>query len=111
MSRIGVHELPRLLQVWRAVTTDDGAGGQLVDVLQVGEVRVRVSQPSAAERTAGGQRGAQLDAVIYALPDDDVRRGDELRGGGETYRVTSTVTPSEPAYLRVECERVQSEGA
>ncbi|MEU8264919.1 phage head closure protein [Micromonospora sp. NPDC048999] len=110
MIPIGVHELPRHLQVWRPTSTGDGAGGQVVTRTQVDTVRAKVSQPSAEERTAAGQSGAQLDAVVHLQPTADVRRGDELRGDGETYRVWATVHPSEPVYLRAQCERTQSEG-
>lgn len=106
---IGAHELPRLMQVWRATTVDDGAGGQVVTRAHVGTVRARVSQPAAAERLAAGQAGARLDAVVHLQPDADVRRGDELASDGETYRVASTVWPSEPVYLRAMLERIQSE--
>lgn len=106
---ISPHELPRTLAVWRATTVDDGAGGQTPTRAQVTTVRARVSQPTAAERTAADQAGARLDAVMHMAPDAGVRRGDELRGDGDTYRVTATVAPSEPVYLRAECERIQSE--
>lgn len=106
---IGAHELPRLLAVWRTTTGDDGAGGQTTVRTQVGTVRARVSQPSAAERIAAMQGGAVLTLAVYLQPDADVRRGDELVGAGETYRVKAVFTPSEPAYLRADCERIEAE--
>jgi hypothetical protein len=39
------------------------------------------------------------------------RRGDELRGPEGTWRVTSVYRPSEPVYLRADCELIQGEGA
>ncbi|MEU5950330.1 hypothetical protein ABZ793_32970 [Micromonospora sp. NPDC047465] len=109
MIPIGAHERHTVLDVWRATLVDDGAGGQIETLGKVGQVRVLLAQPTAAERTAADRSGARLDQVAYAGPHDDVRRGDELRGAGEVYRVTATVRPSEPVYLRVECERAQAE--
>jgi len=106
---IGAHELNRTLAVWRPVTDDDGAGGQTVTMTDIGDVRARVSQPSAAERVAAMQAGAELLMPVYLAPDADVSRGDELRGDGEVYRVKATVRPSEVEYLRADCELVQVE--
>lgn len=110
MSRIGAHELNRTFEVWRATTADDGAGGQTEVVVQAGTARARVSQPTAAERVAADAAGARLDSVLYLAPDADVRRRDELRGDGDTLRVIATTQPSDPVYLRAECEQVQTEG-
>ncbi|ROO51459.1 SPP1 family predicted phage head-tail adaptor [Micromonospora sp. Llam0] len=109
MIPIGTHDLPRQLTVWRPQLVDDGAGGQTVTHVQVGAVWARVPQPSTAERVAAAQAGAAHTTPLYLRPDADVARGDELRGGGEVWRVTSTVVPSEPAYLRADCKWVQSE--
>lgn len=108
---ISMHELRRTLEVWRPSLADDGAGGQDVTFEAAGEVQVQVSQASAAERVAANQAGAVLTHVIHARPDADVRRGDELRGDGETFRVKATVQPSDPTYLRIEAERIQAETA
>jgi Phage head-tail joining protein. len=107
---IGAHELNRTFGVWRTTTADDGAGGQSTVTVQVGTVRALVSQPPAAERMVADQSGARLAAIVHMAPGEDVRRGDELRGDGETLRVLAVVRPSESVYLRAECERVQSEG-
>lgn len=106
---IGAHELPRELAVWRKTRGPDGAGGQTTTLAQVGTVRAKISQPTAAERVAAMQAGAALTMPVHLLPDADVHRGDELRGGGEVYRVEATVIPSEPVYLRADCERIESE--
>lgn len=107
---IGAHELNRTFAVWRTTTADDGAGGQTTVTAQAGTVRARVSQPSAAERVAADQAGTRLGAIVHMAPGEDVRRGDELRGDGETYRVVAVISPSEPVYLRADCERIQHEG-
>lgn len=106
---IGVHELRRLMQVWRTTSAPDGSGGWTTVRAQVGQVRVMIAQPSAAEQSSAGQSGARLDAVVYAQPFADIRRGDELRDATEVFRVTATISPSEPVYLRADCERIQSE--
>lgn len=106
---IGGYDLNRTLTVWRPDPIDDGAGGQDVDYVEVGDVRARVSQPTAVERVAAAQAGAEHTHVVYVRPDADVARGDELRGGGQVFRVASTVMPSEPVYLRANCELIESE--
>ncbi|GLH94904.1 phage head closure protein [Phytohabitans aurantiacus] len=106
---IGAHELPRAFEVWRPELVDDGAGGQDVEYVEVGQVRGRVSQPTAAERVVAMQAGAEHTAAVYLHPSADVRRGDELRGDGDTFRIKATITPSEPVYLRADCERIESE--
>lgn len=111
VTPIGLHELRRTLAVWRPDAVDDGAGGQDVELVEVGEIQAQVSQPSAEERVSAAQAGARMDHVIYARPDADVQRGDELRGDGDTFRVIATVGPSDPTYLRIEAERVQPEPA
>ena len=44
------------------------------------------------------------------LPDTDVRRGDELRGDGQTFHVESVIEPSTPVYRKAICELIQTEG-
>lgn len=44
-------------------------------------------------------------AIPGPLPSADVRRGD-----GDDLRVKSTIMPSDPVYLRADCEQIQSEG-
>lgn len=107
--RIDPHELNRTLAVWRPDTEPDGAGGQDVDLVQVGTVRARISQPSAAEQVAAMQAGAVHTQAIYLLPDADVRRGDQLRGDGQVFRVKATFSPSAPVYLRADVELIESE--
>ncbi|WP_306186968.1 head-tail adaptor protein [Streptomyces sp. MK5] len=111
MSRIG-HLLNTTVSVWRAVTVDDGGGGQETTWTQVGTLRARRSQPSARERTAADQDGAQLDETWYFAPGTDVRRDDELRPPGRVLRVIATYEPSVTGtYLRADCTmRQQSDG-
>jgi head-tail adaptor len=102
------HLLNTSVPVWRAVTVDDGGGGQETTWAEVGTPRARRSQPSARERQAADQSGAQLDETWYFAPGTDVRRGDELRPPGRTLRVIATFEPSEPGtYLRADCTMQQ----
>lgn len=104
MIPIANHELNRELAVWRPFLDPDGAGGQVVTMLQVGEVRGRVSQPSAAEQLVAAQAGAVHTYAVYLKPDAEVFRGDELRDAGQVFRVKATYRPSEAVYLRADCE-------
>ena len=105
------HWLNRTLQVCRPATSGDGTGGQQVIYVQQADVRAKVDQPTTAERMLAQQAGARHTHTVYLLPTADVRRGDELRGGGQVLRVLATSTPSTPRYLRAECELIQPEGA
>jgi hypothetical protein len=106
------HWLNRALEVWRPATVPDGAGGQtLTHVRQPADVAAKVDQPTAAERMLAAQAGATLTHPVYLLPGVDVRRGDELRGDGQTLRVLATSSPSTPRYLKADCELIQVEGA
>lgn len=103
MSRIGRH-LNRTVQVWRLVLADDGGGGQSETRVLQSAPRARLSQPTARERTAAQQAGADLTHTVYFAAGADVRRGDEVRRDGAVYDVYATFEPSEPGtYLRADC--------
>ncbi|WP_405710093.1 head-tail adaptor protein [Streptomyces xanthophaeus] len=105
------HWLNRSLQVWRPHTTPDGTGGQDVTrVRQSADVRAKVDQPSAADRTLAMQAGAAHTHTVYLTATADVARGDELRGRGQVLRVLSVAEPSSTRYRRAECELIQPEG-
>lgn len=105
------HLLNRTLEVWRVVATDDGAGGQDTALIRQADVAAKVDQPSASERMLAAQAGSEHTHSVYLLPTADVLRGDELRGGGQTFRVLSVVQPSSPIYSKAECQLIQKEGA
>lgn len=101
--------LNRTVEVWRRAEQKDGAGGvQTVWVLQRAEP-ARISQPSTAERDAGPQTFGDLTHVVYTRPGADIQRGDQIRADGVVLRVMTTMHPSEPIYLRADCEQLQSE--
>lgn len=103
MSRVG-RLLNTSVPVWRASTADDGGGGQETAWVLIGTERARRSQPSARERQAADQAGADLDETWYFAAGTDVRRGDELRPTGRVLKVIATFEPSEPGtYLRADC--------
>ena len=110
MPPIGMH-LNRRLEQWRREETPDGSGGTVTTWLLIGTVRARVSQPTAAERVAAQQAGAEHTQPVYVQPRADVRRGDELRGPEGAWRVTAVYRPSEPVYLRADCELTPGEAA
>lgn len=110
MIPISFDELRRTLTVSRPSLVRDDLGGDNVVMTPKGDVCAMVSEPSAAERIAAMQAGADLAIVVHFRPDADVRRGDVLAGDGDVLRVKSTVIPSEPVYLRADCEQVQPEG-
>lgn len=104
------HLLNRSVQVWRRAEVDDGTGGQATTWVQVATQRVRISQPTAQERQVAQQAHGDLTHKVYAQPDTDIRRGDELRDTDLVLRVMATLGPSKDAYLRADCEQLQSEG-
>lgn len=111
MSRI-THQLNRTLDVWRPAIIPDDSGGQTVVLNLAGQVRAKVDQPSADEDRVAQQWGSEHSHNIYLDPGADVRRGDELRGGGQTFRVLATVQPSQAVYTKAPAsELIQSEGA
>ncbi len=108
---IGYHELREALEVWRRTAVPDDAGGSSYTSTKVGTVRAKVSQPAAAEQIEAMQAGGALTMIVHMRPNADVRRGDVLRrADGDSLRVKYTLHPSEPVYLRADCEQVQVEG-
>lgn len=109
---IGAHELPESLQVWRPTRVDDDQGGEVVTLVQQDDpVWAKVSQPAAAEQIEAQQAGSTMTMIVHMRPDADVRRGDILvRPDADRLRVKYTIMPSEPVYLRADCEQVQAEG-
>lgn len=108
---MGRHERREELSVWRRVSTPDGYGGTTSVFAQVGTVYAKVSQPTAAEQVEAQQASATAAMTMHLAPDAQVYRGDELRRpDGTRLRVKWTIAPSEPAYLRADCELIQPEG-
>lgn len=110
MRRSIGHRLNRALTLYRRSTEPTDSGGVVSTWVEIGPVRCRVSQPTAAERVAARQAGAVHTQPIYLAPSADVRRGDELRDAGETWRVKDVIYPSVRVYLRADCELIQAEG-
>lgn len=100
----------RTLDLWRPAAVSDGRGGRTETVADTGtDLLAKVDQPSPAEVYAAAQNGITLTHAIYFDGTVDVRRGDELRGDGDVFRVESVVQPSTPVYTKASCERTQSE--
>ncbi|WP_211323291.1 phage head completion protein [Amycolatopsis palatopharyngis] len=104
------HLCNRTMTVWRRLLTEDDGGGQVTTWAEIGDVAVRISQPTVQERVAAQQLLGVLTHVAYAEPATDIQRGDELRDPTLTLRVMATLVPSAPAYLRCECEERQPNG-
>lgn len=104
MSRVGPL-LNNQVTVWRSVTSSDGGGGQDTAWVQQATERARLSQPTARERQAAHQAGAELTHTVYLHPGADVRRADELRtADGRVLEVIGVLEPSMPGtYLRADC--------
>lgn len=107
---VPVQKLNRYVEVWRREFTEDSAGGRTATIHYFATVRTRILQPTEGQQTVAAQSGARLTHVAYFLPDTDVQRGDELRGDDQTIRVYATYVPSEPIYLRADCEAIGAEG-
>jgi head-tail adaptor len=108
---IGYFELPEALDVYRRVQTPDAGGGTSSTLTKVASVRAKVSQPAAAEQIEAQQAGSTMTMIVHMRPDAGVLRGDELhRADGDKLRVKYTIQPSEPVYLRADCELIQAEG-
>ncbi|GAA3223234.1 phage head closure protein [Actinocorallia longicatena] len=104
------HLLNGTRQVWRPTTTPDGKGGQTVTHQHVGDVPVKVDQPSAAEKMTADQWGAEHTHSVYLQADADVDRNDQLRGDGQVLEVLAIVDPSRNTYSKAICTLVQHEG-
>lgn len=112
MIPIGWHELNRSFRVMRPTTAGDDQGGSTVTDVDQGIIRAKVSQPASVEQLEAQQAGASFSVIVHMRPDAGVRRGDLLVAldDGDNLRVKSTIMPSEPVYLRADCEQIQSEG-
>jgi SPP1 family predicted phage head-tail adaptor len=103
------HRLNETVTVYRASFVDDGAGGRTKTFAEVGDIRAQVNQPSAQERLAAAQLGAELSHVVHTTYGADVERGDELDAGlARRLRVRDVMHDSRRTYYRLECEVVQS---
>lgn len=102
------HRLNSTLTVYRATFSDDGAGGRTKTFAENGTIRAQVNQPTAAERAAAAQLGANLSHVVHTTYGADVERGDELdNGGARRLRVVAVLNDSRETYSRLECEVVE----
>jgi SPP1 family predicted phage head-tail adaptor len=103
VSRVG-RLLNTSVEVWRETGIPDGYGGEhLVWTLQDTH-RARLSQPSARERTAAQQAGADLTHIVYFASGSDVQRGDQIRTGDQILDVDALFEPSVTGtYLRADC--------
>lgn len=102
--------LNRTLDVYRPVSTSDGMGGTTTSYANTSTVKAMVAQPGGTEKDVANQFGAYQRFRIYMLPSVDVRRGDELRGDSQVFRVVDVEKPSRHVYTKAISELVQAEG-
>jgi hypothetical protein len=103
------HLLNASVDVYRPTFTSDGRGGLTRETSKVGTIRARVMHlPRQREEYTGGRMGDVLTDIVHALPDADVRRGDELDdGSARRLRVVSVVLDSGRTYKRIDCQELQ----
>lgn len=111
-GEIGTSELNRRFRIMRPTRSPDDVGGSDVTNVDHGIVRAKVSQPAGIEQLEAAQAQASFAVIVHFKPNADVRRGDHLVAldDGDNLRVKSTVMPSDPVYLRADCEQLQDEG-
>lgn len=86
-------------------------GGSTTTLVRKPDVKAMVVQPSAKEQIVAQQDDSLHSHRVYLMPSADVRRGDELRGNGQKFRVVSVVQPSTPNYSKAFVELIQPEGS
>jgi head-tail adaptor len=95
------------VDVWRLSSAPDGAGGEVTAFAKVATYPAMVSQPSASERMFADQGQSKHSHTVHMPAVADVRRGDELRRGAQSFRVLSVFEPSRPIYVRADVELIQ----
>lgn len=106
------HLLKQRADIFRRTQVSDGQGGY---TYTFGAVKVnqkcKIDQASASEQMEAEQAGSTHTHSIYMEYGQNVRRGDEIRRLGKSYRVGKVVQPSTPGvYYKAECEELQQEG-
>ena len=90
--------------ILRAIRTADldGFGGFTEDYQpHLTGVHCRRSGPTAADTAVAGARQGQVDAVLYADPEHDIREGDRVAIDGDVYVTLEPVKPSRPIYQKL----------
>lgn len=98
---IVAHLLNRRLDGFRIESTDDGAGGQVEQLVAFSNFDAMVVQPSASEMQVANQWESRHTHNIYFNADADVQRNDRYQGNDENgelqqFRVMSVIRPSRP---------------
>lgn len=106
---VPVQTLNREIEVWRRIFVEDESGGRSAVWNYMSTERTRIMQPSIDQQLVAAQAGAQLTHIAYFLPTVDILRGDELRGENQVLSIWAVSTPSEPVYLRANCEELDVE--
>jgi SPP1 family predicted phage head-tail adaptor len=112
MAGMTAHLLKQKCDIYRRAQVSDGQGGYTYSYALVkGQVRCKIDQASGSERIEAQQAGGSMTHKIYLDPDQNIRRGDEIRQGDKSWRVDLVYEPSTPnVYRRADSELIQSEG-
>lgn len=112
MAGLTAHLLKQKCDIYRRTQVSDGQGGYTYSYAVVKlQVRCKIDQASPKEQIEAEQAGASLTHKVYLDPDQNIRRGDEVRRLGKSYRVGSIVEPSSAnVYRRADSELIQPEG-
>lgn len=106
------HLLKQRADIYRRTQVSDGQGGYTYSYAAVvTSQRCKIDQASAKEQMEAEQANSSHTHSIYFDYDQNLRRGDEVRRLGKSYRVNTVVQPSTPdVYYKAECEEIQPEG-
>jgi len=93
--------------ITRPVRTADGSGGFTLSTAVVGTIPCRISNPESSDTQWGGVHQEDVAAVLYALPQADIRLSDRVTVREVTYEALTPTTNSIPAFLRVRLKYVK----
>lgn len=112
MTSLTTHLLKQKADIYRPVQVSDGQGGYTRSfTLFKANAKCKIDQASASEQTEADQSNASMTHSIYVEHDVNIRRGDEIRRNGKSYRVNDIAEPSRPGvYRRADTELIQPEG-
>lgn len=113
MTSLTTHLLKQRADIYRRTQVSDGQGGYTYSYALVeANVKCKIDQASGKEQFEAQQAGGSMTHKVFLEHDQSVRRGDEVRRLGKSYRVDLVHEPSTSGvYRRADSELIQSEGA
>lgn len=100
MMETPTHLFNREYTVTRNTRTSNGMGGYTENLVEVGTVLGRDWTPTANDFAASGVTRAEMNVVVVAGPDEDLRRDDVLVEGGRSIELRQPMDPSERVYQK-----------